>query len=627
MKIKRRRKKSLRLITCFLLAFVMLTPNFSSLAAESPDSNTIKTDKDKGPFRAFPQHTAYAEGSIKPNHITQAAMDDTVKRLYDEWKAKYLKANPYTTGQYYVWYADGDWFEENEITVSEAHGYGMLITALMAGHDPEAKKYFDGLYRYFRAHPSEINPDLMAWQQADSGKAIIDINGVDSATDGDMDIAYGLLLASEQWGSDGEINYLAQARKVIHAIMKSEVSHSDWILRIADWATSGKWTTATRPSDFMLQHMKDFELASGDSRWDNVVDKTYSIIQSIHKKYSPNSGLLPDFVVKSGSSFIPAPPEFLESVYDGDYNYNSSRIPWRIGTDYLITGDDRAKKQLSTLNAWIRKTTNNDPKNILAGYKLDGSKALADYEDISFSAPLMVSAMIDSSNQEWLNKLWDYNVAVKTEDDLYFGNNLRLLSMIVVSGNWWSPSTIDFEEGEQRFKDIKWHWAESDIRKSSAAGIINGYSDGTFKPNKAVTRAQFAVMMMQTLKSQLSGSEILFSDKADIGEWAVKGVSQAVEAGIIKGFDDGSFRPNAEITRAEIVVMAANVMGIDADATGTTDFADDSAIPDWAKKAVEAAKKNGIVQGRGKNEFVSDGIVSRAEAITLLLKLQAYMQK
>lgn len=69
------------------------------------------------------------------------------------------------------------------------------------------------MYRYFRAHPSEINPDLMAWQQADTGTEIIDINGVDSATDGDMDIAYALLLADSQWGSSGEINYLSQAKR------------------------------------------------------------------------------------------------------------------------------------------------------------------------------------------------------------------------------------------------------------------------------------------------------------------------------------------------------------------------------------------------------------------------------
>lgn len=433
--------------------------DIESLASNEAVVRTKQAPAGEGPHKAFPQHTAYAGGSIKPNHVTQEQMDRTVARLYDEWKAKYLKKHPYLPesepDQYYVWYADGDWFEEEydeelgvnywATTVSEAHGYGMLITALMAGHDPDAKKYFDGMFRYFKAHPSEINPNLMAWRQGDTGTAIVDVAGVDSATDGDMDIAYALLLADSQWGSGGEIDYLAEAKKVIHAIMESEVNRSDWMLRIADWASSGKWASATRPSDFMLQHMKDYRNVTGDSNWDRVVETTYTIINDLYRNYSPNAGLLPDFVLKNGGKFVPAEPDFLESEYDGDYNYNSSRTPWRIGTDYLVTGDARAKEQLRTLNGWIRGITGGEPNRIRAGYKLDGSQAIADYEDISFSAPLMVSAMIDSSNQEWLNKLWDYNAAVPTEEDVYFGNNLRLLSMIVVSGNWWSPTVVDTE--------------------------------------------------------------------------------------------------------------------------------------------------------------------------------------
>lgn len=422
---------------------------------------TMPSSQGTGPYKPFPQHTAYTSGSIKPNHLQQAQLDATVARLYDEWKQKYLKKKPYLQSsepdQYYVWYADGDWFQEEydeelkvnyqPMTVSEAHGYGMLITAHMAGHDPKAKAYFDGLYRYFRAHPSKINPELMAWKQGDTGQAVVNVGGVDSATDGDMDIAYALLLADRQWGSDGEINYLAEAKKVIDAIMKSDVNHAEWTLKLADWVSDddAKYGSATRPSDFMLQHLKDFKNASGDANWDRVIDKTYSISEGVYKKYSPNAGLLPDFVVKKNGSYAPADPIFLESETDGDFSYNSSRIPWRIGTDALMTGETRAKEQLNKMTSWIRQMTGDDPSKIYGGYKLDGSKALVDYTDTSFSAPMMVSAMINPANQAWLNRLWDHNASISTNDDVYFGNTLRLLSMIVVSGNWWSPTIADTE--------------------------------------------------------------------------------------------------------------------------------------------------------------------------------------
>ena len=409
----------------------------------------------EGPNKIFPQHVAYAGGSIKPNHVTQEEMDETVIKYYKEWKEKYLKADPYTGNnptQKYVWYGEGKGEETDSagvvstpITVSEAHGYGMMITALMAGHDPDAQDDFDAMYRYFRAHPSEINSNLMAWQQGDTGSAIVDINGADSATDGDMDIAYSLILASQQWGNDGDIDYLAEAKTVINAIMDSEVDKTDWTLGLADWANSGKYAGATRPSDWMLQHLKDFKNVTGDSRWDNVINSTYNVLNSLYENYSPDAGLLPDFVVKDGKEFVPAPPSFLESQNDGDYYYNSARIPWRIATDYLLTGDDRAKGQLSTLNSWIRETTNNNPRNIMAGYKLDGSAAIANWRDLTFTAPLMVSAMIDSSNQQWLNDLWDYTTATSTAEEVYFGNNIRMLSLIVVSGNWWAPTIVDTE--------------------------------------------------------------------------------------------------------------------------------------------------------------------------------------
>ena len=68
------------------------------------------------------------------------------------------------------------------VTVSEAHGYGMLIAVSMADYDPDARAIFDGIVRYYQAHPSEIGLHLMAWQQSDNGKSLTETDGADSAT-------------------------------------------------------------------------------------------------------------------------------------------------------------------------------------------------------------------------------------------------------------------------------------------------------------------------------------------------------------------------------------------------------------------------------------------------------------
>ena len=613
--------------------------NVESLASDEIRLKTKSSYTGKEIQKPFPQHTAYAGDSIKPNHQTQSQIDATVAGLYDEWKAKYLKKNPYlnaaTPSQYYVWYADGDWFEKehdeelnvdyDSITVSEAHGYGMLITANMAGHDPEAKEYFDGLYRYFRAHPSAINSDLMAWKQGDTGEDIVDVSGVDSATDGDMDIAYALLLADSQWGSNGEINYLAEAKKVINAIMLDDVNHSDWTLKLADWVDEddAKYGSATRPSDFMLQHMKDFRNVTGDRNWDRVIDKTYSISKELYNNFSPNAGLLPDFVVKKGGAFVPAEPYFLESETDGDYSYNSSRTPWRIGTDYLLTGDDRAKEQLNKLTQWIRKQTKDDPSQIMGGYKLDGSAPLVDYADISFSAPIMVGSMLDAGNQTWLNTLWDYNAAISTKDDLYFGNTLRLLSMIVVSGNWWTPTIVDTEAPTEAtiekavavsdtVVELKWTSSSDNMgvveykiyRNDVVIGTTmnNEYRDSGLSPN---TSYRYFVVAYDAAGNMSKISNI-----------RVVSTLSSTDSGTWNGGVGGGSTNNGSGVKPSTPVLVPDVPK----QPEVRSFRDVDARFDWAKTAIEQLVAKGIIRGTSDQTFEPGQKMKRADFVLILVR-------
>ncbi|WP_081735154.1 glycosyl hydrolase family 8 [Paenibacillus gorillae] len=540
---------------------LMLIPSASGYAAAAGSASSETS------LRPFPQHMTYAAGSIKPNHVSQKKMDAEVGLLYDQFKKKYIKANPYDASQYYVWYNDGGW-NDDAITVSEAHGYGMMITAIMAGHDPEAKKLFDGMYRYFRAHPSTLHADLMAWQQADRDGAIIDVNGTDSAIDGDMDIAYSLLLADKQWGSKGTIDYRGEAVKVINAIMESEVHPEHFHLLLGDWVLGSdsdpSFKPATRPSDFMLQHLKEFHKATGDDRWLKVISTTYGIINDLHKNYSPKTGLLPDFVYRDAKDGKYKPVSefewktesghFLESEFDGAYNYNSCRTPWRITSDYLLTGDKSAYNQQASLNAFVQ-STHDDPSAIWSGYSLDGKTKLSEWDgNLEFTAPLMVGAMIDKRNQQWLNDLWDYHTeeanSTALEYRYYYGNSIRLLSMIVASGNWWSPTGI-------ASTDISGHPAEAAIQQALAAGIVNGYPNGTFKPEEAVTRAEFTVMLAKTLKLDGEGAALAFADAASIAPWAYRSVAQVVQAGWTEGVFVDEFLPSQKLTKGEAAAIIA----------------------------------------------------------------------
>ncbi|WP_171637804.1 RCC1 domain-containing protein [Paenibacillus plantarum] len=180
---------------------------------------------------------------------------------------------------------------------------------------------------------------------------------------------------------------------------------------------------------------------------------------------------------------------------------------------------------------------------------------------------------------------------------------------------------VDNQKIEVTFSDIAGHWAEALIHQAVSRGIVTGYSDGTFKPNATITRAEFTVMLMNALKPLGDGAPLSFSDSTLIGAWAQRAVAQSVAAGIVAGYNDGTFRPTANITRSELASMIARAYGAGLATVDSTGFADDRDIPAWAKPAILAVREAGIVEGIGNNVFAPSATATRAEAITMIINL------
>jgi endo-1,4-beta-D-glucanase Y len=429
----------------------------------------------------FPQYVniTYSAGVILPNNVTQSAMATKIQTLWSEWKTKYLVTVSYAPQLMYVYYnEDESSYPPNAVAVSEGQGYGMILAAMMAQAGDQT--IFDSLFRFCLEFPSSITPSLIGWQQVDEDGTIdYEPNGGDdSATDGDLDVCYALLLADKQWGSNGDINYLAYAQTMMASILSADVNLTTFTTKLGDWVknSDSKYGKATRPSDFFLNHFKNFATASGDDRWTSVLDKDYAIINTLYNNFSPSTGLLPDFVQFKNNAYVRAIPGFLENKTDGLYYFNACRTPWRIATDYVVTGDTRALDQLTALNSWIRTSAGGLASDINAGFHLDGTfiPATPDcfyedewpdccpdccssccpswpfpgpqcddyYDDLAFTTPFAVSAMISSTNQSWLNALWAYTSGYSTNDSNYFGNSIRLLCLLVISGNWWTPDNL-----------------------------------------------------------------------------------------------------------------------------------------------------------------------------------------
>ncbi len=242
----------------------------------------------------FPQHRAYAPGVILPNHRSQGQLDNDVRAFYDYWKATYLIQDGQSpNGRPLYRVAFGQDAEGQANTVSEGQGFGMTILPVMAGYDPEARTIFDGLWLFARNHPSEIDPRLMDWN-------LVETEGNDSAFDGDADMALGLLMADAQWGSQGAINYKAEANTLIAGILESTIGPESRLPMLGDWTEPGgedynQYTP--RSSDFMLVNFRAFGKATGDPVWDEVIANSQDVIAELQSTHSPLTGLLPDFIV------------------------------------------------------------------------------------------------------------------------------------------------------------------------------------------------------------------------------------------------------------------------------------------------------------------------------------------
>lgn len=183
------------------------------------------------------------------------------------------------------------------------------------------------------------------------------------------------------------------------------------------------------------------------------------------------------------------------------------------------------------------------------------------------------------------------------------------------------------EPGHDSLTDIQGHWAQASIEQAIRLGIVQGYSDHSFRPNKSVSRQELVAMLVRALQpTKEAAATPDFADQKQIGAWAADYVRSAVQAGWITGYSDGSFRAQANMTRAETTAVIVRAAKLPVKSGENTGFADDERIPAWAK-GYAAAAEGSLIEGRGGNRFVADGLVTRAEAAVIIVRLLEMTEK
>ncbi|MED4353600.1 S-layer homology domain-containing protein [Schinkia azotoformans] len=169
----------------------------------------------------------------------------------------------------------------------------------------------------------------------------------------------------------------------------------------------------------------------------------------------------------------------------------------------------------------------------------------------------------------------------------------------------------------KKFKDVSGHWAENDIYKLASMGYIAGYPDDTFRPNKEITRAEFATLFSRIVDQEKSAIFMLtFSDVKE-EEWFSGSISALVQRGNIKKNDYGSYiQPNEPITREEVAKwIAPEIKKV---SESGNDFKDFETIQ--YHEEVKIASQAGLIKGFVDGTFRPKNYTTRAEATAILLR-------
>ncbi|MBN1309073.1 MAG: hypothetical protein JXA18_14210 [Chitinispirillaceae bacterium] len=350
----------------------------------------------------FPQQAKYKYGimptGVSPKHV---------QTVYEVWLQGYYDEQP-----------GGDQarikFDEDQNTVSEGIGYGMIIMVYMDNDQNNTKPKFDKLWKYYQNHRD--GNGLMNWKIEGFSS---NTPGTGAATDADLDAAIALVMADKQWPGSG---YGGAATDLIGRIKSHEVKNNILV--------GGDAWDALNPS-YMSTAATQLFTNMGDNSWSAVQSNCYTLLKNAQNKSS--ASLWPNWCDASGNAGggTGANPTL--------YGFDACRTPWRLGWAYVWYNHNDALSLCSKVVNSFKSITNNDPSKIGQMYNLDGSinfDAEGSEDNIpTYLGPMAVAGMVSSGYREWIDKAYTRLRAFGGSDDNYYNECLELLSMLLLTGN------------------------------------------------------------------------------------------------------------------------------------------------------------------------------------------------
>jgi len=308
-------------------------------------------------------------------------------------------------------------FDENQYTVSEGIGYGMIMCVYFSDNTRSYQAEFDKLWNYYKANMNSNG--VMNWKISGFGGTV----GSGGATDAEEDAAFALAMAYYQFGDE---KYKTDAATLIANMRKSEFS-SNGMHKLGDQWDIYKNPSYVSPAAYEIYKLFD---TGNSSFWETAISKNYELLlknrnssTGIPSGWADNSSYAP-VVGNNGYNFA-------------GYDYDAVRAPWRWAWSYAWYGHSQAKDLSQKLAAWVNKTL---VGKLYINMKTDGTANMSSEPcttngckaNGSSIGSLSSVLIIDPSYQDKLNSNYG---ALMSQQQGYFHSSLRLLTGLLMSGN------------------------------------------------------------------------------------------------------------------------------------------------------------------------------------------------
>ncbi|OPH58150.1 heme uptake protein IsdC [Paenibacillus ferrarius] len=313
-----------------------------------------------------------------------------------------------------------------------------------------------------------------------------------------------------------------------------------------------------------------------------IADGTYSVAYEFHKFNTEQVSVMQDYVINPGKLLV-----------------KNGKMLMQITL--------KQSKEITSIK--LGTTGNLSSPEIIAMDELKNTRT------VQFEVPDLKAKV-----QGWVKIYWQVSATFLYDHEYDVDLIMDPSTLKAIPGEP-QPAPVQDEKVVSGLKDMTNHWAKAAVEQAVNLKIVNGYEDGTFHPDGEINRAEFAVLLNRALKLKAASKPLSFTDSQNIPEWAKSDLSSATESGLLGGYEDGTFRADRTITRAELAVIVVRALQLKTDVNAKPLFTDAANIPQWAQAEVAAASESGIISGRDQNKFAPEASATRAEAVSLVMKL------